>query len=79
MKTIGFALTGLSMLMLAACGSDKKAETDTAAENPDAIVMDTTVAAPSEDATVGVEMATPDNDTNGVIAGGVEEEKVEMK
>lgn len=27
----------------------------------------------------GIEMATPDNDTNGVIAGAVDEEKVEMK
>lgn len=81
MKKTLFALMGLAMLTLASCGGNKDAKTDTAAAPAEETVspMDTSIAAPSEGDVVGMEVATPEDSGNGVIAGGVDEEKVEMR
>lgn len=80
MKKTLFTLMGFAMLTLAGCGGNKETKTESAEAPVSETVspMDTAITAPSEGDVVGVEVATPD-DSNGVIAGGVEEEKVEMK
>lgn len=75
MKKTIFAIASVAILAFASCSGNKTAETESAAvisdSNPEALASESIPA----DSIVGVEMAAP-ADSNGVIAGVVDEEKV---
>lgn len=79
MKKFTFAVMAFGMLMLASCsGNSKKAEDSSIAAQDDSSAMIESETITSETEVVGMEVQTPPaGDSNGVIAGAVDQVTVE--